>query len=113
MFAACSRPPMRWPVVTQFEGNEAGIPHCPTAKISGMAKPRRPRDSNQLAKLIVDLSTGDAGVADVTDKQQAISAARSKSGQRGAEARKTSLSPDQRTAIASVAAAARWKRGKS
>jgi len=78
-----------------------------------MAKPRRPRDSNQLAKLIVDLSTGDAGVADVTDKQQAISAARSKSGQRGAEARKTSLSPDQRTAIASVAAAARWKRGKS
>ena len=29
--------------------------------MGSMAKPKRPRDTNQLAKSIVDLSTGEAG----------------------------------------------------
>lgn len=65
--------------------------------------PKRPRDSNQLAKRIVDIATGE-------EPEEEVNEARSKAGKKGAKARARSLSPEERSAIASAAAAARWKK---
>lgn len=70
-----------------------------------MAKhPKRPRDPNQLAKLICDISTGERS----DDTPQMTSAA--KLGGKGGKARAKSLTPEQRKEIAEIAAAARWKK---
>lgn len=69
-----------------------------------MAKnPKRPRDINQLAKSIVDIAVGD-------DVDIDIDAKKAKAGKKGAKARSRSLSPAQRSDIASIAAQARWKK---
>lgn len=73
-------------------------------------KPKRPRDSNQLAKLIVDLSTGEGNESAPDEKAQTLSAVRRSVGQKGAMARSKALTPSQRSAIAVVAAQARWKK---
>jgi len=65
--------------------------------------PKRPRDANQLAKRIVDLATGEA-------EEEQIDAKKSKAGKKGAKARARSLTPEERSEIASAAAAARWKK---
>jgi hypothetical protein len=75
-----------------------------------MAKrPARPRDPNQLAKLILDITTGERpndsprpGPADPK------TAARRKGGLKGGKARARKLSPDKRKAIGRKAAKARW-----
>lgn len=70
------------------------------------AHPKRPRDPNQLAKLIADIATGEA-----PEKQQSPTVERaSKAGAVGGPARAKSLTPEQRSKIASVAAQARWKK---
>lgn len=66
-------------------------------------KPKRPADANQLAKRIVDIATGEGSEDEVNE-------ARSKAGKRGAKARTRSLTPEQRSDIASAAAQARWKK---
>ena len=73
--------------------------------------PRRPRDPNQLAKLIVDISTGS-----VTDRdpdagkdRKAIERGRL-GGLKGGLARKNSLSATKRKRIAKEAAKARWSK---
>lgn len=72
-----------------------------------MAKPpKRPRDPNQLAKLIVDIATGEEQDAGSTPDQLKLSDARRK----GANARARSLTPEERSEIASTAAAARWRK---
>jgi len=69
-------------------------------------KPKRPCDVNQLAKLIVDLSTGDA-----TEPVESKKAAAGRTGGlKGGTARAKTLTPDQRTDIARLAAEARWKK---
>ncbi len=68
--------------------------------------PKRPRDPNQLAKLMVDLATGEASEAEET----AFTRRASKAGAVGGPARAKALSPQQRSEIASVAAQARWKK---
>lgn len=69
-------------------------------------RPKRPRDANQLAKLIVDLATGDASEA-----QEPVKAgAQRQGGLKGGKARAESLSPDRRTEISRAAAEARWKK---
>lgn len=72
-----------------------------------MATPKRPRDANQLAKLIVDLSTGDECEPELSVKQKAGQLG----GLKGGKARAEKLTASQRKAIASRAAAIRW--GKS
>lgn len=76
------------------------------------ANPKRPRDSNQLAKLIVDISTGDAPAQPIAKpgKNPAAVALGRLGGLRGGEARAKSLTKEQRSEIARVAASARWKR---
>lgn len=63
-------------------------------------KPARPRDVNQLAKMVGDLATGQVEEPDVTRPVTAAS-------KRG-DARAAALTPQKRKAIAKKAAAARW-----
>ena len=76
--------------------------------------PRRPRDPNQLAKLIVDLASGQtlAPIPPPRDSGKdpgAVSLGR-RGGLKGGAARAAKLTSEQRTEIAKKAAATRWKR---
>ena len=68
--------------------------------------PKRPRDANQLAKLVVDLATGEEneGSTELVKAQQ-------RGGLKGGPARAKALTPEQRSEIARLAAEARWKKG--
>ena len=67
-------------------------------------KPKRPRDTNKLAKLIVDLSTGEA-----TEQLQPREPPRGRpGGLKGGVIRAQNLSPQKRVQIAKKAAKARW-----
>lgn len=68
--------------------------------------PKRPRDPNQLAKLIVDIAAGDETDAVETTFTKRASIA----GLKGGPARAASLTPEQRSEIARLAASARWKK---
>lgn len=68
--------------------------------------PKRPRDPNQLAKLIMDIVAGDVAEA-VPVATPAQEFARS-GGLRGGKARAEALTPEQRREIAQKAASARW-----
>jgi hypothetical protein len=72
-------------------------------------KPKRPRDTNQLAKFIVDLSVGEATEPDPLEGKNRSAVERGRRGGiRGGAARKAALSPGKRREIAKKAAAARW-----
>lgn len=73
-------------------------------------KDKRPRDVNQLAKLIVDISTGE--IEDTISEQKKNSAAVELGrlgGLKGGKARAEKLTAKKRKEIAKKAAAARWK----
>ncbi|MEX2257808.1 MAG: hypothetical protein WD672_03785 [Woeseia sp.] len=75
------------------------------------SKPKRPRDANQLAKRIVDLSTGEAeGDQPDSDKDPAAVALGRKGGLKGGKARAEKLTAEQRREIAKKAARVRWKK---
>ena len=80
-----------------------------------MPKRKRPRDINQLAKFIVDMSTGDAELPECQpdDKNPAAVKLGKLGGKKGGKARARKLTAEQRKAIASLAAQARWKKPKS
>ncbi|TNE40042.1 MAG: hypothetical protein EP347_04185 [Alphaproteobacteria bacterium] len=65
--------------------------------------PKRPRDSNQLAKRVVDIATGE-------ESEESVNLARSKAGKKGAKSRTKALTPEQRADIARIAANARWSK---
>jgi hypothetical protein len=69
-------------------------------------QPKRPRDTNQLAKFIVDVATGEIEVGEDTPK---IARAR-KAGEAGGPARAKALTAAERSEIARIAASARWKK---
>jgi hypothetical protein len=72
------------------------------------SRPKRPRDTNQLAKLIVGLSTGE--VQEPEDGKDAAAVERGRrGGVKGGTARAKALSSQDRIAIARKAALARWK----
>ena len=76
-------------------------------------KPKRPRDANQLAKSIVDLTTGEAEEEtpeeDLEGKDPAAVALGRKGGLKGGKARAEKLTKEERSEIARKAAKARWK----
>lgn len=73
-----------------------------------MAKnPKRPRDPNQLAKMIVDIATGEEE-NERPDSSPKYEGQR-KGGLSGGKARAESLTPEQRSEIAKKAAEERWK----
>lgn len=71
---------------------------------------KRPRDPNQLAKLIVDMATGDMPLDTKTDdgKNPAAVALGRLGGLKGGKARAKSLSRKRRSEIAKAAADSRW-----
>ena len=72
-----------------------------------MGKPKRPRDTNQRAKSIVDIATGEAEDNDSDkDKNQAAV----ELGRKGGKARAKNLSAKERSEIAKKAAEKRWKK---
>ena len=68
-----------------------------------MGRAKRPRDTNQLAKLIVDVATGE-----VEDKGPEKADGQRKGGLKGGPARARALTASQRQEIARKGAAARW-----
>ena len=73
-------------------------------------RPKRPRDTNQLAKLIVALSTGEEADVDPDAGKDPVQVESGrKGGINGGRARAANLTPEQRSEIAKKAAAARWK----
>ena len=69
-------------------------------------RPKRPRDPAQLAKLMIDIASGE-----VTEDQPTAKEVRArKAGTKGGPARAKSLTQEQRSEIARAAAAARWKK---
>jgi hypothetical protein len=71
---------------------------------------KRPRDPNQLAKLIVDIATGEA--KDTASESKRHPSKRRAGGLRGGKARAAILTPVERRRIAMKAAQARWKKPK-
>lgn len=70
---------------------------------------QRPRDPNQLAKMIVDIATGDAA-DDVSPQKKAASVRGRSGGLKGGKARASKLTDAERSDIARTAATARWKK---
>ena len=75
--------------------------------------PKRPRDTNQLAKSIVNLAIGEAKEVDPNEGKDpnAVALGR-KGGLKGGKARAKKLTAEERSAIAKKAANARWDKTK-
>ena len=80
------------------------------AGMSDSKTPKRPRDPNQLAKLIADIATGEQKDRLLTEDGRDIAAVMMGrlGGLKGGRARADSLSPEERQNIARKAATARW-----
>ena len=78
--------------------------------MSDSKRPSRPRDPNQLAKLITEIATGEQMSRLVTDDGRDLAAVMMgrRGGLKGGRARAESLSAERRSEIAQRAAAARW-----
>ena len=68
--------------------------------------PKRPRDTNQRAKLIVDLATGQRN----EPQAKPVNEASRNGGLKGGKARAEALSARRRSEIARKAALARWSK---
>ena len=73
-------------------------------------KPKRPRDTNQLAKFITDLATGEIKEKTDDGKNPAAVALGRLGGLKGGNARAQKLTKKRRAEIARTAAASRWKK---
>jgi predicted PilT family ATPase len=71
-----------------------------------MAKKKRPRDTNRLAKSVVDQATS----VEPEEEESPKATAGRKGGLKGGKARAEKLTAEERSKIARKAAAARWKR---
>jgi hypothetical protein len=71
---------------------------------------KRPRDVNQIAKLIVDIVTGQA--EDTISPSKRRSPIGRKGGLVGGKVRSARMSPEERSTLASKAARARWSKRK-
>jgi hypothetical protein len=69
---------------------------------------RRPRDPNQLAKLVIDTSNGTQSVDPPPTKSSAAVELGRLGGLKGGNARAAKLSPKRRSEIARKAALVRW-----
>ncbi len=71
--------------------------------------PKRPRDPAQLAKMIVDLATGEMDESIKAAESPATEFAR-RGGLKGGKARAALLTPERRQEIARLAAKTRWRK---
>jgi hypothetical protein len=77
-----------------------------------MPEKRPPKDPNQLAKYILDVTTGDAEKIEPPKKDPAAVELGRRGGLKSAQSRSSRLSPTKRKAIAKKAAKARWATNK-
>lgn len=68
---------------------------------------KRPRDPNQLGKLVVDIATGQ--VEDQAPEAKPVHQGGRRGGLKGGPARAQALDPAERSRTARVAAKARWE----
>jgi hypothetical protein len=59
--------------------------------------PKRPRDTNQLAKLMVDILTGEVEDRERTPEERGVDPAASAMGRKGGPARAASMTPERRS----------------
>jgi hypothetical protein len=71
---------------------------------------KRPRDPNQLGKLIIDIATGQVEDRPPTPEEQGKDSAAVAMGKKGGAARAKSIGAKRRSEIAQQAAAKRWKK---
>lgn len=77
--------------------------------MAALKRPRRPRDPNQLGKLVVDLATGEATEPDPgAGKDPAAVELGRRGGKKGGKARAAKMSAEERSDAARRAARARW-----
>lgn len=75
-----------------------------------MAKPKRPKDTNERAKLVVDLATGEEKEKNPDEGKNPAAVALGKlGGAKGGKARAKKLSAKKRKEIAKKAAKKRWE----
>lgn len=73
--------------------------------------PKRPRDPSQLAKLIVDIASGEATDAPLPNEKDPAAVDRGRAGGlKGGKARADRLTPEDRRHLATRAARVRWKK---
>jgi hypothetical protein len=72
--------------------------------------PKRPRDPAQLAKLMIDIASGEVEDRDPTPEEQGKDPAAAALGRKGGKARAAKMTAERRRQIASKAASSRWKR---
>ena len=72
--------------------------------------PRRPRDPAQLAKLIIDIATGEVEDREPTPEERGKDPAASALGRKGGKARANAITAERRAEIARKAASIRWKK---
>jgi hypothetical protein len=70
---------------------------------------KRPRDPNQLGKLIASIATGEVQDA-VSEKESNPSTRGRAGGLKGGKLRASKLNPAQRAEIARIGASARWRK---
>lgn len=76
--------------------------------IGAMPDKKPPRDPNELAKYILDVTTGEAEKIELPKKDPAAVKLGRRGGLASSQTRNTRLSPTKRKAIAKKAAKARW-----
>jgi hypothetical protein len=75
-------------------------------------QPKRPRDPNQLAKVVVDIATGQVDDHPPTPEEQGKDAAAVALGRLGGKARAAKMSAKRRSEIAKHAARTRYSKSK-
>jgi hypothetical protein len=71
-------------------------------------RPKRPRDPAQLAKLMIDIASGDVEDREPTPEERGKDPAAAALGRKGGAARSKAMTPEKRTEIARKAARSRW-----
>lgn len=113
-----AKPPKKPPTDAEMKAkaiarwnNEGGAPE--SGDVSARKRRKRPRDPNQLAKLIVDIASGEVEDRDPTPEEEGKDPAAvrrgSLGGAKGGKARADALTSEQRAETARKAAQARWK----
>jgi len=77
--------------------------------IGSMPERRPPRDPNELAKYILDVTTGETEKIEPPKKNPHAQALSKLGASKGGKARASALTPKKRKAIARKAARARWE----
>lgn len=71
---------------------------------------KRPRDPAQLAKLMIDIASGEVEDREPTPEERGKNPAAAALGRKGGAARAAKMDPERRAAIARKAASTRWKK---